>query len=253
MIKIKTKQMIDAMREAGRIAGGALCEGGRAVRPGITTGELDRIIRKYIEHAGAKPSFLHYNGYPASACISVNDQVIHGIPGSRELKNGDIVSIDVGAKYKGFHGDCANTFAVGDVSDEAKRLIAVTRESFFAGIRNAKIGMRISDISNAVQQYAEQYGFYVVRDYVGHGVGEELHEAPEVPNYGAPGHGARLLAGMTIAVEPMINETTEKVNTLSDGWTVVTKDGGLSAHYEHTVLITSGEPELLTATEDMIK
>ena len=245
--------MIDAMRLAGRIAGGALCEGGRAVRPGITTAELDKIIRHYIERAGAKPSFLHYNGYPASACISVNDEVIHGIPGSRVLKEGDIVSIDVGAKYKGFHGDCANTFAVGEISEQAKRLIDVTRESFFAGIQNAKVGLRISDISNAVQQYAEERGYFVVRDYVGHGVGEQLHEEPEVPNFGNPGHGPRLLAGMTIAVEPMINQSTEKVRALSDGWTVVTKDGGLSAHYEHTILITPGEPELLTAAEDMIK
>lgn len=250
MIKIKTESMICRMRKAGRITANALAAGGRAVRPGVTTAEIDRIIRREIEKAGAKPSFLHYNGYPASACISVNEQVIHGIPGKRILKEGDIVSIDVGACYNGVHGDCAATFPVGQISEQAQKLIDVTRQSFFEGIKFAKPGNRISDISHAVQQYAEQNGFYVVRDYVGHGVGERLHEDPEVPNYGAAGHGARLIPGMTIAVEPMINQGTEKVKSLSDGWTVVTLDGELSAHYENTLLITEGEPEILTVAEE---
>lgn len=247
MVKIKSEHQIQSMRQAGRITKTALLAGGEAVRPGISTAEIDKIVHDVIVKSGAVPSFLGYGGFPGSACISVNEQVIHGIPSKKViLKEGDIVSIDVGAKFNGVHGDCAETFAVGTISDEAKRLIEVTRQSFFEGIKNAVAGMRVSDISHAVQQYAENAGFYVVRDYVGHGVGTDLHEDPEVPNYGRPGHGVRLVPGMVIAVEPMINESCEAVRSLKDGWTVVTRDGGLSAHYENTILITGGEPEILT-------
>ncbi len=238
------------MRRAGRITAGARALAGSMVRPGVTTKEIDKAVHDYIVSQGAKPSFLHYAGYPASACISVNDVVIHGIPDGRVLREGDIVSVDVGACWGGFHGDCAATFACGSVSPEAERLIAVTRQSFFEGIRFARQGCRVSDISHAVQTYVEANGFSVVRSFVGHGVGEELHEAPEVPNFGAPGRGPRLIRGMTIAVEPMVNQGTYDVRVLKDKWTTVTVDGKLSAHYENTILITDGEPEILTVTEE---
>lgn len=246
MISLKTPQEIERMRRAGRITAAARSLAGKLVLPGATTREIDHAVRKFIESHGASPSFLNYNGYPASACISVNDEVIHGIPGNRKLKEGDIVSVDVGAYFDGFHGDCAATFPCGKVSDEAKRLIAVTEKSFWIGIKNAVQNNRISDISHAVQQYVESEGFSVVRNYVGHGIGTKMHEPPEVPNFGPAGHGARLVPGMTIAVEPMVNAGGWEIRNQADGWTVKTADGSLSAHYENTILITEGEPELLT-------
>ena len=221
------------------------------VRPGVTTGEIDKAVHDFIVSQGAKPSFLHYQGYPASACISVNEVVIHGIPGNRVLKDGDIVSVDVGAYWQGFHGDCAATFACGNISQEAQRLIDVTKQSFFEGIRYARQGYRVSDISHAVQTYVEANGFSVVRAFVGHGVGEHLHEEPSVPNYGAPGKGPRLVKNMTIAVEPMVNMGSYEVRVLRDGWTTVTTDGKLAAHYENSILITDGEAEILTVTEGL--
>ena len=252
MINIKSPAEIELMREAGRITKNALIVGGKLVRPGITTAEIDAAIERYIRSEGAKPSFKGYAGFPASACISVNDEVIHGIPGKRKIHDGDIVSIDVGAIHEGYHGDCAATFMAGTVSAEAKALIEVTRQCFYEGIKYARVGYRISDISHAVQVYAEKHGYSVVRSYVGHGVGAQLHESPEVPNFGAPGRGARLVAGMTIAVEPMINIGTFDVRVLDNEWTVVTEDGSLSAHYENTILITDGDPEILTAGEEDI-
>lgn len=250
MIKLKSEHEIELMRTAGRIAAAAITAAAHAIAPGVTTRHLDDIVRKTIEGNGATPSFLHYCGFPASACISVNDEVIHGIPSGRALKAGDIVKLDVGANYKGFHGDTAATFPVGEVSEEAKRLIAVTRQSFYEGIKRAREGFRISDISHTVQAYAEENGMSVVRKFVGHGVGSELHESPEVPNFGEPGRGPRLLRGMTIAVEPMVNIGTYNVRVQPDGWTVLTGDGKLSAHYEHTILITGGEPEILTFRQE---
>ena len=238
------------MRRAGRITAAARALAGKLVKPGVTTLEIDRAVRKYIEEQGATPSFLGYGGFPGSACISVNDEVIHGIPGPRKLVEGDIVSVDVGAFYEGFHGDCAATFPCGEVSEEALRLITVTRQSFFEGIRFARPGGRVSDISHGVQQYAEANGCSLVRDYVGHGVGHKLHEAPSVPNYGPAGHGPRLQPGMTLAVEPMVNLGTWEIRVLEDGWTVKTADGALAAHYENTILITDGEPEILTVCEE---
>ena len=247
MVILKTVRDIAKMREAGRISQRALREAGKAVEPGVSTLELDSIVRSYIEKQGAIPSFLGYGGFPASACISVNNVVIHGIP-SREqiLKNGDIVSIDVGACFEGFHGDNAWTFACGDVSEEAQALMDATRESLFEGIKAATAGNRIGDIGHAVQKYVEARSYSVVRDFVGHGVGAKLHEDPSVPNYGTPGRGVRLMPGMVIAIEPMVNQGTHRVRVLSDKWTTVTADGKLSAHFEHTVAITSGGPVILT-------
>lgn len=249
MISIKSEKDLEKMRAACRITALALQAAGKVVEPGITTSEIDAVVRRVIEGSGAKPSFLGYNGFPASACISINEQVIHGIPGKRAVKDGDIVSIDVGAYYEGFHGDSANTFGAGNISEQARALIEATRGSFFAGLKHVREGERITDISHAVQQYAESKGFSLVRAYTGHGVGSELHEAPEVPNFGPPGHGARLVRGMTIAIEPMVNAGTFEIKVLGDGWTVITADKKLSAHYEHTVLVTSGEPILLTGLE----
>ena len=251
MISIKTERELEIMRRACKITAAARALAGEMVRPGVTTGEIDKAVHDFIISQGAKPSFLHYQGYPGSACISVNEVVIHGIPGKRVLKEGDIVSVDVGAFYQGFHGDCAATFACGTISPEAQRLIDVTKQSFFEGIRFARQGYRVSDISHAVQTYVEANGFSVVRAFVGHGVGEHLHEEPSVPNYGAPGKGPRLVKNMTIAVEPMVNMGTYDVRVLKDGWTTVTADGKLAAHYENSILITDGEAEILTVTEGL--
>ena len=251
MIAIKNEQELCVMRQACKITAAARALAGEMVRPGVSTKAIDRAVREFILEQGAKPSFLHYNGFPASACISVNSVVIHGIPGGLVLKEGDIVSVDVDAYYKGFHGDCAATFPCGTISAEAQRLIDVTKQSFFEGIRFATRGHRVSDISHAIQTYVESNGFSVVRSFVGHGVGAQLHEEPEVPNFGAAGRGPRLLPGMTLAIEPMVNVGTHEVRVLKDGWTVVTTDGKLSAHYENTVLITDGEPEILTVTEGL--
>ena len=240
MIQLKNSTQISAMIEAGRITGEALLVAREHVREGISTKELDTLIRRHIEKCGAKPSFLGYCGFPGSACISVNDEVIHGIPSEKKiLREGDIVKIDVGAFYKGYHGDSARTIPVGKVSDEAMKLIETTRNSFFCGVEAVKIGNRIGDVGHAIQSCVEKEGFSVVRKYIGHGIGRELHESPDVPNYGTVGRGTRLCAGMVIAIEPMVNVGTEEVFELADGWTVKTKDLSLSAHYENTVALTS--------------
>ena len=254
MIPIKSASQVKLMREACRITGEALALAGRAVQPGITTGELDHIVRSYIEKCGARPTFLGYGGFPGSACISVNEVVIHGIPGKRRIREGDIVSLDVGAQINGFTGDSAATFAAGTPSEEARKLMEVTRQSFFEGMKFAREGYRVSDISHAIQTYVEAQGFSLVREYTGHGVGARLHEEPEVPNFGPPGHGARLRRGMVLAVEPMVCAGSPAIRVLPDKWTVVTQDGKLAAHYEHSVLITDGDPEFLTMlSEDALQ
>ena len=244
MVILKTKEELQLMRKAGAITAEALHAGGAAVKPGVTTRQVDRVIHDYIVRCGAKPSFLGYGGVPA--CISVNDEVIHGIPGDRVICEGDIVSIDVGAKIGGYHGDSAYTFACGAISAEAQALLDGTREALANGIAQAVVGNRIGDISAAVQNTVEPLGYSVVREYVGHGVGKDLHEAPEVPNYGMAGHGVRLTAGMVIAIEPMINAGAWAVRVLDNDWTVVTRDHSLSAHFEHTVAITPDGPVILT-------
>ncbi len=247
MIQLKNSAQIEQMKRAGRITGEALLVAEEHVRPGVSTWELDRAIHQYIVKCGATPSFLGYSGFPGSACISVNDEVIHGIPSKKRiLEEGDIVKVDVGAFIGGFHGDSARTFPVGSVSENARRLIEATKESFYRGLSQTLVGYRIGDIGAAVDACARQYGYSVVRRYVGHGVGHELHEAPEVPNFGTPGRGARLYAGMVIAIEPMVNEGVCEVREMADGWTVKTADGKLSAHYEHTVAILDDGPLLLT-------
>ncbi|MBC3888733.1 type I methionyl aminopeptidase [Acetobacterium paludosum] len=247
MITIKSHKEIELMRHAGSIVAGAHALVGKLIRPGITTLELDRAVEKFIKDADAIPTFKGYGGFPKSICASVNEEVVHGIPGKRKLLEGDIISIDIGATYKGYVGDAAMTHGVGNISEEAQRLIDVTRESFFKGIVYAREGYRLSDISNAVQTYVEENGFSVVRDYVGHGVGKKMHEDPPIPNYGLEGHGPRLRQGMTLAIEPMVNVGTYDVVVLDNDWTVVTTDGKLSSHFEHTILITgTAEPELLT-------
>ena len=251
MIAIKNGQELSVMRKACKITAAARALAGEMVKPGVSTKQIDKAVYDFIVSQGAKPSFLNYNGFPASTCISVNDTVIHGIPGGYTLREGDIVSIDVGAYYQGFHGDCAATFACGAISTEAQKLIDVTKQSFYEGLRFATRGHRVSDISHAIQTYVESNGFSVVRSFVGHGVGRQLHEEPEVPNFGAAGHGPRLLPGMTLAIEPMVNAGSFDVRVLKDRWTTVTSDGKLSAHYENTVLITDGEPEILTVTEGL--
>ena len=251
MIAIKNGQDLQYMRQACKITAAARALAGEMVRPGVSTKQIDKAVHDYIVSQGAKPSFLGYNGFPASTCISVNSAVVHGIPGNYVLQDGDIVTVDVGAYYKGFHGDCADTFPCGTVSAEAEKLIRVTRQSFYEGMRFATRGHRVSDISHAIQTYVESNGFSVVRSFVGHGVGAQLHEEPEVPNFGTAGRGPRLLPGMTIAVEPMVNAGVYDVRVLRDGWTTVTADGKLSAHYENTVLITDGEPEILTVNEGL--
>ena len=251
MITIKNENQLAAMRQACRITAAARALAGEMVRPGVSTKQIDKAVHDYIVSQGAKPSFLGYNGFPASTCISVNSTVVHGIPGDYVLKDGDIVTVDVGAYYKGFHGDCADTFPCGTISAEAEKLIRVTRQSFYEGMRFATRGHRVSDISHAIQTYVESNGFSVVRSFVGHGVGAQLHEEPEVPNYGTAGHGPRLLPGMTLAVEPRVNAGTWEVRVQKDGWTTVTADGRLSAQYENTVCITDGEPEILTVAEGL--
>ncbi len=250
MISIKNSEQLALMRKAGRITGEAILTARDHIREGVTTAYLDTVIREFIERCGARPTFLGYGGFPGSACISINDEVIHGIPSKhRVLREGDIVKIDVGACYRGFNGDSANTFAVGKISDEAQALIDGTRESFFRGVAMARNGARIGDIGAEICGYATSLGYGVIRQYVGHGVGRELHEDPEVPNFGTRGRGPRLFSGMTIAIEPMITAGSHEVRVLDNDWTVVTVDGSLSAHYEHTVAITDGEPELLTKVE----
>lgn len=246
MVSIKNSRELKAMREACIISAKALKVAGDAVQPGVTTEEIDHEVRKFIESQGAKPNFLGLGGFPGSACISINDTVIHGIPGKRVIKSGDIVSVDVGAFYNGFNGDNAATFAAGKITPEAQALIDATRESLYEGIKAATAGNRIGDIGAAVQRYVEVRGYSVVRQYVGHGVGAKLHEDPNVPNYGTPGRGPRLLPGMTIAIEPMVNAGVCGVKTLEDGWTTVTADGKLSAHFEHTIAITPDGPVILT-------
>ena len=250
MITLKTGRELNLMKEACRISANALRLAGRAIEPGISTLELDSIVRKYIEGEGAKPNFLGYGGFPASACISLNDTVIHGIPDKNIiLREGDIVSIDTGAVLNGYHGDNAATFAVGKISDEAQSLLNATEESLYEAIRHAVPGGRLGDIGSAVDRYVTERGYSVVRDFVGHGIGTNLHEEPNVPNYGTPNRGVRLVAGMTLAIEPMVNAGTWKVKTLPDGWTVKTADQSLSAHFEHTVAITANGPVILTQAD----
>ncbi len=246
MIKLKNNAELELMRKAGEITAGALMTAEGLIRPGVTLKHIDSEIRRFIESHNCTPSFLGYSGFPASACISINEQVIHGIPGERRLEEGDIVKVDVGAVYKGYNGDAARTFFCGKVSDEAVKLEKITRESFFEGIKNARPGNRIGDISHAVEEYVVSNGFSVVKSFVGHGVGAELHEDPEVPNFGRAGRGPRIYEGMTIAVEPMVNAGTEEVEVQSNGWTVVTIDGKLSAHYENTIAVTENGTEILT-------
>lgn len=246
MITLKNDREIEYMRQAGKVVGETLDILQESIKPGITTGELDRIAEEYIRSRNAIPSFKGYCGFPASICASINNEVVHGIPDERALREGDIISIDCGAILNGYHGDAARTFAVGQISKEAENLIKVTKESFFKGIEKAIVGNRLSDISSAIQQYAEGQGYSVVRDYVGHGIGTEMHEEPEVPNFGRPDRGPKLVEGMVLAIEPMINIGEFHVKVQSNGWTVVTKDGTLSAHYENTVAILNNGPEILT-------
>ena len=247
MIIIKNSEQLKLMRIAGRITAEALVVARESIRPGMSTLELDTKIRHHIEKCGATPTFLGYNGFPGSACISINEQVIHGIPSNKVIiREGDIVKVDVGARFRGYNGDSARTFAVGKVSDEALRLISVTEQSFYEAMKHARAGNRVGDIGCAVENFVISNGFSVVRDFVGHGVGAELHEEPSVPNYGKAGRGARLYPGMTLAIEPMVNAGVENVKVLKDGWTVKTLDGKLSAHYENSIVITEGDPILLT-------
>jgi methionine aminopeptidase, type I len=250
MIVLKTSRELSMMKEACILSAKALKLAGEMVEPGVSTWDIDQEVKRYLEKAGAEPSFLGYQGFPASTCISVNEVVIHGIPSKEQiLKSGDIVDIDVGAFYKGFHGDNAWTYPCGEISAEAKMLLDTTKESLFKGIEQATVGKRVGDIGHAVQEYAEARGYSVVREFVGHGVGARIHEDPSVPNYGKPGRGVRLTAGMTIAIEPMINVGTEEVKILSDGWTTVTKDGKFSAHFEHTIAITESGPVIMTVPD----
>lgn len=249
-VTIKSLREIELMREAGKLLGKAHDELGKAIRPGMSTKEVDRIGEEIIRSYGCIPSFLNYNGFPASICVSVNEEVVHGIPSKhRILQDGDIVSLDAGLIYKGYHSDAARTVAVGEISDDAKKLIEVTKQCFFEGIKFAKEGNHLNDISTAIGEYARSFGYGVVEELVGHGIGTELHEDPQIPNFPMKRKGIKLQAGMTLAIEPMINMGTCKVEWLDDGWTVVSKDRSLSAHYENTILITNGKPELLTLTE----
>lgn len=247
MIIIKSEEEIELMRISGKVTAFILSELESFIRPGISTADIDKFVESTIRSNGMIPTFKGYGGFPASACVSINEEVVHGIPDKKRiLKEGDIVSVDVGSTYKGYVSDAARTYPVGTVSDAAKKLMDTTRESFFAGLEYCKVGNRLSDISHAIQVRAESDGFSVIRDFVGHGVGQNMHEDPQIPNYGKPGRGPRLAKGMVFAIEPMICEGTYDVETLSNDWTVVTLDGKLSAHYENTVVITDGEPQLLT-------
>ena len=251
MVIIKNSEQLALMRKAGKITAEALLVAREAVKPGVSTLEVDTKVRQFIERCGATPSFLGYGGFPGSACISINEQVIHGIPSAKVIiKEGDIVKVDVGARYRGYNGDSARTFPVGRVSDEALRLISVTEQSFYEAMKVARAGNRIGDIGNAVESFVISNGFSVVKAFVGHGLGKDLHEEPEVPNYGKPGRGPRLYAGMTLAIEPMVNVGDFNVNILKDGWTVVTADGKLSAHYENSIAITESDPIMLTDAEN---
>ena len=250
MIIVKNSEQLILMKRAGVITAEALLVAKELIKPGVSTKEIDTKIRRYIEKCGAAPSFLGYGGFPGSACISINDEVIHGIPSDKViLKEGDIVKIDVGARYRGYNGDSARTYAVGKVSDEALKLISVTERSFDEAMKFTRVGYRIGDIGHAVESFVISNGFLVVKEYVGHGVGAELHEDPQIPNYGNAGRGARLYSGMTLAIEPMVNQGTEGVRVMRDGWTVKTLDGKLSAHYENSVLVTDSDPFILTASE----
>ena len=246
MISIKSPREIELMRIAGRIVAETLELLSKAIRPGITTLELDEIAEEYIRKRGAIPAFKDYNGFPASICSSINEQVVHGIPGPIALKDGDIIGIDIGAVYDGYYGDAARTYGIGNIDKETERLIKVTEESFFKGIEYALPGNRLSDISHSIQKHVESNGFSVVRDFVGHGIGRRMHEDPQIPNYGLPHKGPRLAAGMALAIEPMVNQGRYAVKIREDGWTVVTADGKPSAHYENTIVITNGKPEILT-------
>lgn len=246
MIYIKSKNEINLMRTAGKVIANLFEVLERAIKPGVTTLELDRIAEEFIIKNDCKPAFKGLYGFPASICTSINEEVVHGIPSLRKLKEGDIISIDLGATYKGYNADAARTFPVGEISEEAQKLIEVTKNSFFEGIKYAKEGNRLSDISHAIQTYVERHGFSVVREYVGHGIGIKMHEDPHIPNFGPPGRGPRLKRGMCLAIEPMVNAGHYTVRTLEDNWTVVTVDGSLSAHYENTIVITEGDPEILT-------
>ena len=249
MIILKTTSELDTMRKSGIIAAKALELAGKYCKPGVTTAQIAVRIREYICSKGAKPSFLGYRGFKGVACISVNDEVIHGIPGVRKLVSGDIVSVDVGAFYKGYHADNAFTFKVGDVSPEIEKLLDITQKSLYEGINKAVIGSRLGDISNAIQVFNERNGYSVVQDFVGHGIGKKMHESPEIPNFGRAGKGVRLTAGMTLAIEPMVNAGHHKIYCANDGWTIKTADGSLSAHFEHTVAITHNGPVILTKLE----
>ena len=246
MIILKSQRELNYLRDAGRIVAEALNEVKKAIKPDVTTLEIDRIAEQYIKSKGAVPTFKGYNGFPGNICASVNEEVVHGIPGLKRLKNGDNISIDLGATINGYVGDAAITVPVGEVDAEMKKLIEVTEQSLYKGIEKALVGNRLSDISHEIQTYAEGYGYGVVRDYVGHGIGRNMHEDPQIPNYGLPGHGPRLKSGMTLAIEPMINAGSHEVKTLGNNWTVVTVDGKSSAHFEHTIAITPDGPEILT-------
>ena len=247
MISIKSSADLAKMRQAGLIAGRALKLAGESIKSGMTTKALDKIVHDYIVKCGAKPSFLGYGGFPASACISINNEVIHGIPSHKvKIQEGDIVSVDVGAFYDGFHGDTCATFACGKISDEAQQLLDVTKASLYEGIAAAKVGARLGDVSHAVEEYCASRGYGIVRNYTGHGIGRNLHEEPEVPNFGKAGHGPRIVSGMTFCIEPMINAKGDAVRVLKDGWTVVTASGSLSAHFEHTIAITPDGPVIMT-------
>ena len=247
MVSIKSSTDLAKMREAGQIAGRALKLAGESIKAGMTTKALDKIIHDFIVGCGAIPSFLNYGRFPGSACISINNEVIHGIPSHKKrIAEGDIVSVDVGAFYNGFHGDTCATFAVGKISEEAKELLKVTEESLYEGIRAAQVGARLGDVGHAVEEYCSSRGYGIVRNYCGHGIGRDLHESPEVPNYGKEGHGQRLVAGMTFCIEPMINQKGDGIKVLRDGWTVITESGSLSAHFEHAIAVTPSGPVILT-------
>ena len=248
-ITIKTKDQVDKMRIAGGILADLIDILEEMIRPGITTDELDKVAEDFIRSRGAEPSFLGYGGYPKTLCTSVNEEIVHGIPSSRKLKNGDIISIDMGAYINGYHGDCARTYGVGEISEADRKLIEVTQQSFFEGIKFAKAGNHLYEISAAVQAYAESFGFGVVRDYVGHGIGRNMHEDPSIPNFKQIGRGPKLQKGMVLAIEPMITAGSYKCKVLKDGWTAVTRDGSNAAHYENTVLVTKNGPEILTLVE----